>query len=141
MSKSQNIIKKVYNILAFQHRCFGDLTIPDGKTACFYFFKEAIFDKDSDGTYPRNKCTDSYLNIFEKKNEPENGFKVCNGKGKAFMVCSEPDGVTGDRAAHVELKAANSAINWNEMFYLYIGICKFGKNYRFERTIKHVHFR
>ena len=73
-------------------------------------------------------CTDSYFNIFEKKDEPEKGFKVCNGKGKAFMVCSEPDGVSGERKAHVNLKAANSAINWNEMFYLYIGLCKFQIN-------------
>ena len=123
-SKSQSNRYTAYYI-SFHHRCYGDLTIPDGKTACFYFFKEAIYDKASDGTYPRNKCTDSYLNIFEKKDEPEKGFKVCNGKGKAFMVCSEPDGVTGERKAHVDLKAANSAINWNEMFYLYIGLCKF----------------
>ena len=122
------VIKNVQSILSFHHRCFGDLTIPDGKTACFYFFKEAIYDKASDGTYPRNVCTDSYFNIFEKKDEPEKGFKVCNGKGKAFMVCSEPDGVTGERTAHVDLKAANSAINWNEMFYLYIGLCKFQIN-------------
>ena len=26
------------------------------------------------------------------------------------MVCSEPDGVTGERKAHVDLKAANSPI-------------------------------
>ena len=108
-------------------RCYGDLKIPDGKTACFYFFKENIVDQASDGTFPRNKCTKSYFNIFEKKAEPENGFKVCNGggKGSEFMVCSEPDdGVTGERDIHVNLVAANSAINWNEMFYLYIGICK-----------------
>ena len=85
-------------------------------------------DQASDGTFPRNKCTKSYFNIFEKKAEPENGFKVCNGRGndkKPTMVCSEPDdGVTGERDIHVDLVAANSAIKWNEMFYLYIGICK-----------------
>ena len=42
------------------------------------------------------------------------------------MVCSEPDdGVSGERTVHVNLVAANSAINWSEMFYLYIGLCKF----------------
>ena len=110
----------------FCPRCFGDIKIPDGKTACFYFFKEAIFDKASDGTFPRNDCKNSYFNIFEKKDEPEKGFKVCNGQGKSFMVCSEPDdGVTEERTVHVNLVAANSAINWSEMFYLYIGLCKF----------------
>ena len=127
------VIKKVQSILSFHHRCFGDLTIPDGKTACFYFFKEAIYDKASDGTYPRNECTDSYFNIFEKKDEPENGFKVCNGQGKAFMICSEPEDGSGERTAHVNLVAANSAINWSEMFYLYIGLCKF---YMVEKGLK-----
>ena len=132
------VFKKVYSIFPFHHRCFGDLTIPDGKTACFYFFKEAIFDKASDGTYPRNDCKDSYFNIFENKDKPEEGFKVCNGQGKAFMVCSEPDdGVTGERTAHVNLVASNSAINWSEMFYLYIGLCKFRKIERTKRIVKY----
>ena len=122
-----------YTTKYFSCRCKGDLKIPAGKTACFYFFKEAIFDKASDGTYPRNECTDSYFNIFEKKDEPENGFKVCNGQGKAFMICSEPEDGSGERTAHVNLVAANSAINWSEMFYLYIGLCKF---YMVEKGLK-----
>ena len=112
-------------VLPFLTRCYGDLKIPDGKTACFYFFKENIVDQASDGTFPRNKCTKSYFNIFEKKAEPENGFKVCNGMGKGSLICSEPDEVTGERKAQIDLVAGNSAINWNEMFYLYIGLCKF----------------
>ena len=122
-----------YTTKYFSCRCKGDLKIPAGKTACFYFFKEAIFDKASDGTFPRNQCTDSYFNIFEKKDEPENGFKVCNGQGKAFMICSEPEDGSGERTAHVNLVAANSAINWSEMFYLYIGLCKF---YMVEKGLK-----
>ena len=49
------------------------------------------------------------------------------------MLCSEPDGVSGERTAHVNLVAANSAINWSEMFYLYIGLCKF---YMVEKGLK-----
>ena len=112
-------------LVFYVHRCFGELTIPDGKTACFYFSKEAIYDKASDGTFPKNQCTKSYFNIFENKNEPDNGFKVCNGMGKRSLICSEPGEITGERKAQIDLVAENSAINWNEMFYLYIGLCKF----------------
>ena len=100
-------------------RCSGTLNIPAGETVCFHFVKEAIFDKD--GT--RNECTESYFNIVEKEGGAEKGFKVCNGGGKAFMVCSKPGGVSGDRTIDVELVAANEEMNWQEMFYLYIGLC------------------
>ena len=66
------------------------------------------------------------MNIYEKKDEPDKGFKVCNGKGKGLMVCSEPsDGEQGERKAHFNLVAGNSAANWNDLFHLYIGLCKF----------------
>ena len=112
--------------LFYCSRCKGTLTIPEGQTACFYFVKEAIYDKASDGSYPRNQCEDSYFNIFEDENVPDDGFKVCNGQGKSFMVCSEPEeGETGSRTAHINLVAGNSKINWNQMFFLFIGLCRF----------------
>ena len=106
-------------------RCGGDLKVPKGKTACFLFFKEAIYDKHTDGTFPRNDCKNSYFNIYEDKSKPDDGFRVCNGMGKSFMLCSMPDGNTENREVYLKLVASNKDINWSEMFYLYIGLSKF----------------
>ena len=100
--------------------------MPAGKTVCFYFLKEQIYDQASDGSYPKNQCVKSYFRILENKDEPEMGFKVCNGKGQKYMICSEPDDeVSAERTVYVNLVAANPAINWSEMFFLYIGLCKY----------------
>ena len=102
-------------------RCLGDLAIPAKETICFYFLKESIYDKDSNGDFPRNSCTNSYFHISVEKEEK----KICNGKGQAFMVCSKPDpNEDGPRIVKVELVAGNSNMNWNEMVYLNIGLCR-----------------
>ena len=109
-----------------KNKCLGDLTIPAKETVCFYFLKESINDKDSKGEFPRNTCTNSYFHIYEETDGAgKEEFKVCNGKGQAFMVCSKPDpNEDGPRTIKVELVAGNSNMNWNEMVYLNIGLCK-----------------